>query len=298
MMPRPDVARMGISYRRIPILAVGRDIYLDTRLQIPKLETLYPSLPKLGADKPEQLAVERLLSHFTNDGGIFGHAVQLLPTDLPLLNDPGYYKDRGDFIGGDLSKQGMNKNRPDALAEVARALDFLEATLLADGRDWILGTDKPSLADIEAIWPFHWLTGLPGALPKDKFSPAVYPKVYAWIKRFQDAISAARRNTEKPQTLSGDEAAKVILASSFGENDGKVDEEDPLVVSQEMKKDDLVTVWPTDTGSSHKDSGKLVAINQDEVVWDTMSKESVRVHAPRHGFKVRRGLGENKGSRL
>lgn len=40
VMPRPDAARLGIGYRRIPILAISRDIYLDTRLQLQKLEKL------------------------------------------------------------------------------------------------------------------------------------------------------------------------------------------------------------------------------------------------------------------
>lgn len=298
MMPRPDVARLGICYRRVPILAIGRDIYLDTRLQIPKLEALYPSLPRLGATDPEQLAVERLLSHFTNEGRLFSYAVQLLPTDLPLLNDPKYFKDRGDFIGGNLNKDGMARTRPEALGEVERALNFLETTLLADGRDWILKTESPSLADIEAVWPFHWLTGLPGALPKDKFSAAVYPKVYAWIQRFQAAVSAAKKKVEKPATVSGEEAAKAILQSSFSEAEKQLIDTDPTAEAQDMKKGDLVTVWPTDTGSAHRDSGNLVSIDGEEVVWDTLSKESVRVHAPRHGFRVMRGLKENKGSKM
>ncbi|CAM1500710.1 Fc.00g098720.m01.CDS01 [Cosmosporella sp. VM-42] len=295
MMPRPDISRLGISYRRIPILAIGRDVYLDTRLQIPKLEALFPELPRLGATEPGQLAVERLLSHFTNDGDVFNHAVQLLPVDLPLLNDPKYYKDRGDFIGGDLSKEGMGKNRPEALREVARALEFLETTLLADGRDWVLKTETPSLADIEAVWPFHWLTGLPGALPKDKFSADVYPRVYAWIQRFQEAISTARKKTGKPRTISGDEAAQAISQSSYSESEKAVDGEDTVVASQKLKRGDTITVWPTDTGSSHRDSGKLVGIDAQEVVWET---PSVRVHAPRHGFGVRRDTNEGESAKL
>ena len=48
-----------------------------------------------------------------------------------------------------------------------------------------------------------------------------------------------------------------------------------------------VVVWPTDTGATHKDSGKLVSINGDEVVIEVSGeKGSVRVHAPRHGFRV------------
>ncbi|KAF7543251.1 hypothetical protein G7Z17_g10888 [Cylindrodendrum hubeiense] len=293
MMPRPDVSQLGISYRRIPILSIGRDVYLDTRLQIPKLEALFPEIPRLGATESDQLAVERLLSLFTNDTGLFGKAVQLLPTDLPLLQDPAYYRDRADFIGGNLSPEGMNAARPEALGAVIRALDLLETTLLADGRDWILKTARPSLADIEAVWPFHWLLGLPGALPKDHFSPAVYPRVYAWIQRFQDAVSTAKKQMGKPATLKGDQAVQAILQAPFNENEAAVDGKDAVVVAQGLQRGDLIRVWPTDTGSSGRDEGRLVGIDTREVVYEAGEGDHmVRVHAPRHGFRVKKVVDE------
>ncbi|KAH6985994.1 hypothetical protein BKA56DRAFT_670211 [Ilyonectria sp. MPI-CAGE-AT-0026] len=297
MMPRPDISQLGISYRRIPILSIGRDVYLDTRLQIPKLEKLFPEMPRLGATEPDQLAVERLLSLFTTDTGLFGKAVQLLPTDLPLLQDPAYYRDRADFMGGKLSPEGMTAARPEALVEVIRAFDLLETTLLTDGRDWILKTPGPSLADIEAVWPFHWLLGLPGALPKDRFSPTVYPRVYAWIQRFQDALSTAKKKVGKPATLNGDEAAQTILQAPFSGNERVVDAEDAVVIAQGLQKGDRVRVWPTDTGSSGRDEGKLVAIDAREVVYETgEGGRIVRVHAPRHGFRVKKVV--DKGAKL
>ncbi|KAH7149341.1 hypothetical protein B0J13DRAFT_303314 [Dactylonectria estremocensis] len=289
MMPRPDISRLGISYRRIPVLSIGRDVYLDTRLQIPKLEALFPEVPRLGAAEPDQLAVERLLSLFTNDTGLFGRAVQLLPTDLPLLQDPAYFRDRGDFIGGKLSVEGMNAARPEAIGEIIRAFDLLEATLLADGRDWILKTAGPSLADIEAVWPFHWLLELPGALPKDHFSPALYPRVFAWIQRFRAAVSAAKKQLGKPATLSGDEAARAILEAAFNEDDTALDSKDAVVVAQGLRQGDHVRIWPIDTGSSGVDVGKLVGIDTQEVVYETGKEaDSVRVHAPRHGFRIKK----------
>lgn len=293
-MPRPDVARLGICYRRIPILAIGRDVYLDTRLQIQKLEGLFPDLPRLGARDGEQRAIERLLSHFIIDGGVFDHAVQLLPTDLPLLKDPVYYKDRADFAGKELSEDSMARKRPAALGEIARAFELLETTLLADGREWILKTEKPSLADIEAVWPFHWLSGLPGALPQDRFSAKVYPRAYAWIHRFQEAVSAAKKRGEKPAALSGAEAAQTILASSFAEDAKPVDEGDAAAVAQGLRPGDTVRVWPTDTGSSHRDVGKLAGLDLDEIVYETAAEGAsyVRVHAPRHGFAVAKDAGD------
>ncbi|KAJ3508892.1 hypothetical protein NM208_g15747 [Fusarium decemcellulare] len=298
LMPRPDVSRLGISYRRIPILTIGRDVYLDTRLQIPKLEALFPSLPRLGATKPDEVGLERLLSSFTNDTGILNTAMQLLPQDLPLLQDPAYYRDRGEFIGANLSGESMEAKKPDALVEVARAFNFLETTLLADGRNWILGTEKPSLADIEAIWPFHWMAGLPGTLPQDKFSASVYPRVYAWIGRFQDAVSTAKKQVGKPATLSGDEAERNIQAVAFSEPEKNVDSEDAVVAAQGLRRGDAVMVWPTDTGSSWRDKGKLVSIDSEEVVYEARGNDgTVRVHAPRHGFRVEKVM-DGESSKL
>ena len=42
---------------------------------------------------------------------------------------------------------------PEALAHIWDAFDFLETGLLAYGRQWILKTEKPSLADIEG-WSY------------------------------------------------------------------------------------------------------------------------------------------------
>lgn len=295
MMPRPDVARLGVSYRRIPILTIGKDVYLDTRLQLLKLEAMFPSLPRLGAGDADGKAVERLLSHFIIDGGIFSKAVQLLPTDLPLLNDPAYYKDRGDFMGANLSKEAMQRARPEAVMEFTSAFSLLETTLLADGRNWILKTDEPSLADIEAVWPLHWLSGIPGALPEDMFSPRLYPKVYAWIQRFQKAVSTAKSKLGKPKTLSGEEAAKLITTSPFHQAEGGVDLDDPVVVALKLQKGDKVTLYPADTGRSHKDVGTLVAVNQEEVVIEVEADgdTAVRVHAPRHGFHLKKYTERN-----
>jgi glutathione S-transferase len=289
VMPRPDVSRLGVHYRRIPIVTIGRDVYLDTRLQLPKLEELSPSVPRLGAQEADQRALERLLSSFVIDGGLFNLASQLMPTDLPLFKDPVFFKDRSDFIGGTMSKEGLERARPGALTAFANTFDFLETGLLADGRDWILKTKEPSLADIEAVWPFHWLAGMPGALPKDKFSPDTYPKVFAWIARFQAAVEAAKKREAKPRTLTGEEAARLVTQSGFNEADGVVDEGDALVATLGLKKGDMVTVFPTDTGRSGKDTGRLVSISSKEVVIEIEAEgTALRVHAPRHGYKVQK----------
>ena len=129
-------------------MSIGRDIYCDTRLILQKLEERFPS-GALGAAQPEQKAIERLLEKWIIDGGIFSRASQLIPPEMPLLNDPKFTKDREDYTGRSWAKSDMIKNRPEALAHIRDAFYFLETTLLSDGREWILKTEKPSLADIE-----------------------------------------------------------------------------------------------------------------------------------------------------
>ena len=88
------------------------------------------------------------------DGGLFVRASQLLPSSLPLLKDPKFTKDREDYTGRSWTKENMVRGRPEALVEIRRAFELLETTLLADGRDWILGTEEPGLGDIEGEFNF------------------------------------------------------------------------------------------------------------------------------------------------
>lgn len=153
-MPRPDVKALGVEYRRIPVVAIGRDIYTDTRLILSKLEDLYPASdahPSISASTFEGKAMEKLLEYWMVDGGIFTRAAQLIPTSLPLFKDPKFIKDRQQFSGGGWNKDEMEAIRPESLVEIKGAFTFLEESLLADGREWILNTKSPSLADIEGM---------------------------------------------------------------------------------------------------------------------------------------------------
>jgi glutathione S-transferase len=153
-MPRPDLEAIGVKYRRIPVMAIGRDVYCDTRLMLDKLEQLFPN-SSLSASQPDQKAVQKLLEKWAIDAGVFSRASQLIPTTMPLLNDQKFTKDREDFSGRSWDKKQVEAMRPEALVHVREGFSFLETTLLADGRDWILKTDKPSLADIEGRADLH-----------------------------------------------------------------------------------------------------------------------------------------------
>lgn len=313
-MPRPDLAHLGIRHRRIPVLAIGRDVYVDTRLMLRRLEQLCPSVPPLGpssSGSAEARAVERLLDTLTVDSGLFLAAARLIPENMPLIRDPVFQRDRLDFFGkqpttsaGGNSADATALRRAEALVEVRYGAALLESTLLADGRDWILGTPTPSVADIEAIFPFHWLASMPGALlhggggsisceSSPGLSPAQFPRLFAWIDRFGSAVRAARKaQPAKPRVLDGPQAAAAVLAAPFVDSIAAgtssvdtVDTDDPVAQAAGLRAGMRVVLRPTDTGMSGRDVGRLLRLTADEVVLELDT--TVRLHAPRHGFVVR-----------
>ena len=301
-LPRPDVKALGISYRRIPLMSIGRDVYLDSRLILHKLEKKFPD-GALGATEPEQKGLEKLLEKWTIEAGVFNRAAQLIPTDMPLLRDPKFARDREDFSGRSWDSKDMAKMRPEAVAHVREAFALMETTLLADGREWILKTDKPSLADIEgeicmaslqsrrplmqspAIWVFDWLHGLKGALPREIIGERQYPKTFAWVDRFRIVVAAAGASAPKPATLKGDDALQRITSAEFSEPEGQVDGNDP----SGLQKGQQVEIWPIDSGFRHHDVGTLVAMDETEIVLSTQSSsggQEIRIHCPRTNFRI------------
>ncbi|KAI1133289.1 hypothetical protein F5Y10DRAFT_85567 [Nemania abortiva] len=178
-----------------------------------------------------------------------------------------------------------------------RWVRWLEKGLLADGREWILGSKSnsssnlgaagPSLADIEAVWVLHWVSRVPGALPPSVLSADSAPRVSAWLSRFNGAIKEAAGRAPAAQTLKGEDAARLVTGSAFAEPEGEVLAADPLVHARSLAKGAPVKMWPTDYGFSHKDRGRLVAVDDSEFVIEAKGAfGSVRIHAPRQGFTI------------
>ncbi|EPE05002.1 glutathione s-transferase [Ophiostoma piceae UAMH 11346] len=320
-LPRPDLARLGVRHRRIPVVAIDRDVYLDTRLILRKLEAIEGTdtvKPPLGVDANgslELLALERLLDILTVDTNVFLDTARLIPANVPVMKDPAFGRDRADFLGTPLSAKPPKPAaadtrsassappaskalvRAESLAEIRHAASILETSLLADGRDWILKTAAPSLADIEAIWPFHWLTTMPGAFedgasPAPALSPEQFPRLFAWIGRFNAALKAARKSATqpKPKRVDGAQAAEAIWASEAKDSAEGVDGNDPVARAAGLQVGQQAVVWPIDTGTLHKDVGRLVRLTADEAVVEVSapeSSQSVFLHAPRHMFRVR-----------
>jgi hypothetical protein len=93
-------------------------------------------------------------------------------------------------------------------------------------------------------------------------------------------------------TVGGEEARDRILglASETGD-EVRVDANEMLVKFYGLQRDSMVEVWPVDSGSAHVDIGRLLGLDSLEIVFETDA--GVRVHAPRHGFRLRPVISSN-----
>lgn len=165
-MPRPDLAAVGVKYRRIPVLSIGRDLYCDSALILEKLEQLYPG-SHMGGTTGTDKALIKLLQKWT-DLDVFARACESIPPDFPAMSDPTFLKDREELWGREWSKARQERMRAEALQSMRHNFDFLE-TMMADGeKEWVLESGGPSLADINGIFlPSH------AALPKESSDAAL-----------------------------------------------------------------------------------------------------------------------------
>jgi len=146
-----------------------------------------------------------------------------------------------------------------------------------------------------AIWPFHWLVEMEGALPPSVISQTQFPKVFAWISRFRNALKQAKSSGFKPVAVKGDDVVKYMQSARFVETAGEVDANDPLG----LKAGELVEMWPIDSGFTHRDRGILVTLTPNEMVVAKRTKigdREIYVHMPRWGFRITKVKTE--GARL
>ena len=100
-LPRPELSEaMGVTYRRIPILAIGRDIYADTSLIASTLERRYPASagygtlfpPRKGGGSSDTGMVKTFVMYYI-DRAVF----PLATSSLPYNKFPeAFLKDRSD----------------------------------------------------------------------------------------------------------------------------------------------------------------------------------------------------------
>lgn len=293
-MPRPDLASIGVGYRRIPILAIGKDVYCDSRLIISKLESLYPG-SRLALPTAAEAGVSKLFENWTVDGGIFANTVKLMPfwRDDGFLKNKAFLDDRQKLMGGRrMTADTMQSARVAGLQHLRQAFDLLETMFLADGRQWILATQEPSVADIDAVWPFEWLIvdkTMRGSLPEDQFGERNHPKVYAWVRRFMEEVSRKKQGIVTPTVMGGQSVLTSMVSTSspleavpFHKN-----------IAMGLQEGEMVEVYPSDYGQTGKSTGIVVGFTSDEVV--ILNEHGLHLHFPLWNFTVKKVVAGARG---
>lgn len=285
-MPRPDVAKLGLEYRRIPIMAVGNDVILESSLQVDRLEQM-----PLGRDaafqdsspSPDAKALQFLVTALTK--AFFRTAAMVLPLNGDFLKDKDWIADRAKLLNFDFAAVAAVR-QPSAIVEMAALLENIE-TLLSDGRDWVLGSPAVTPVDVEAIWIFIWLERMKGGLPDEHFGRDRFPRVRAWMDRFNKVLEEAKAKQGPVEDISGDEAARQIksAAPSYLEP-VPIQANDAGAKQLGVSLGDHVTVWTSDVPKAkERDSGKLLKLTNSHIWIEVSTAEgSFRLQAPRSTF--------------
>ncbi|EXJ70022.1 uncharacterized protein A1O5_07095 [Cladophialophora psammophila CBS 110553] len=288
-LPRPVLEKLGIRYRRIPILAIGRDIYCDTRIIIDKLEELFPESMIGGKGGPFERGLGHLFENWLIDGGPFWRTAGLIPPTAEVMHDKEWLQDRANMSGRNFDIETLKQGRAECLSHARMYFNMMENELLADGREYLLDTPEPTLADVHGIWTFDWTLQekmhMLEYLEKDVISASEFPKTFAYVDRFRKAMAKKQEQNGVPEELSSEETIERILASDCFEPEGSVDPLDPL----RLKKGQMVEIWPVESGFTHHDKGELVSIGIKEVVISSkpnLGEGRLRLHFPRVNFRI------------
>ncbi|KAJ7619694.1 hypothetical protein FB45DRAFT_1007211 [Roridomyces roridus] len=272
IMPRSEITdTLGIGHRRIPILAIGRDVYLDTSLIASALErrfsagntygTIFP--PRKGSTSCSDAALMKIFSKWWADEHLFMTLVQLVLWDQ--APEP-FVADRATLLGG-IPVEELKAKRPATTSKVAAQFALLEAQLA----DW---------PNFLCVWSKENWAGSENQLLDEGMTQ--FPHICAWMDRMEEHIGALE--AAQPVTrLTSDEAIAEIAK-------GDVEPED-VVGFQEaeaarlgFKRGDLVSVVIDGPGNIPT-IGPLIALNQEEIVIEIEGQAGVlRCHFPRVFF--------------
>ncbi|KAI0368075.1 hypothetical protein BV20DRAFT_999229 [Pilatotrama ljubarskyi] len=289
-LPRPDLAdRLGVTYRRIPILAIGKDVYCDSSLIATVLERRFPPSEGYGTLFPARkgggkadTGMIKALSMTYADRALFPLAAENLPYNKFA---PEFVNDRSAWLGKKIDPDAMAANQPVVKSWLVSHLALLEEQL-ADGREWLMDTETPSLADISVHFSWAWMQQFRSL--RDLFDRAKFPASTAWITRTSEYIAKVGSQQKTVlDNISGAQAAEIIHAS-VSEDPRTVGFDETEAARLGIKQHQYVSVTPSDNGKIPT-VGKLVSLSREEVAIETQgnSGKPVYCHFPRLNFVIK-----------
>jgi len=205
--PRSSLTDLGITYRRIPVNSIGKDVYCDNRVFLDAVQSIFAdkALPTCPADHAYEALGYRA----------FWISLPLIPASLIT---PETLKDREDLFSV-FGRPDYVDLRPNSLAEFKSVLDMLENECLVPG-PWINGP-KCSVADIHTIWIVKWAFQTVEICSELGFSRDDFPKVYKWIEGLP-----THNEQNDAKKISPEEAREKLLNSEYAAAEIGVDPKD------------------------------------------------------------------------
>ena len=267
-MPRPDLTDLGITYRRIPVISVGKDVYCDNSTF---LDAIQRHATQLGGHPLKSSPHDRAFEAWGYRS--FWSALPLV--DEALLTEP-MQKDR-EALFPVFTRRDYGQLHQNALSEWRSLFDTIENDFLAHGQHFIGGAE-PGVADIHAMWMVKWSLQTLTIGQDPAFSKEKWPKVWRWI----EGLSKHDEKGE-PEKIEAGKAKEVVFASEYIAKEVTVDTNDPLG----MKSGEVVAVEASDAApGTYPQKGSLVGLNVREAVVEL--ENGLRLHFPRQGYIVKR----------
>lgn len=268
VQPRPILRNLGITYRRVPVVSIGKDVIIDNRALIDIVAEVFPdkALPTTRHDHAYEAYGYRNFWII-----LASLPVKFLTKDLITER-----KDLFPVFG----KDNYAQLRPSTIAELRSFLQMIEHDFLSEATDdapFIFGA-KPGVADVHAIWiPRFAIETLNYAEDEKGFDKASLPKLHRWLSKFK-----AHTPENEPEKLSAEEASKRILASQYAAKEIGVDETD----STGLKKGQKVFVQTSDDNAPEnaQQHGTLIGLGERRIVIEL--DNGLRLHFPRVGYAV------------
>ncbi|KXS22479.1 hypothetical protein M427DRAFT_130150 [Gonapodya prolifera JEL478] len=285
MMPRPHLTPdLSGGYRRIPILQIGADIYCDSNCIIRELEKRFPT-PALGTSGEHEGLSYAL--HLWSDK--FFAVVVNLSSRRPGVPDA-FYKDREELNGVSMTAEALAANHPRARDQFRAHLNFLETQLAHSKTVWVLGTEKPHLADVQCWTPVRFAAMY--GMAADIFNETNYPAIFRWYTQLASLGFPSSSPLQVPPAplVSGEVAyAAAELASRGGSFAPSLGAD--LKDANGRKVGDAVGVIPDDQavlGRGPVLKGTLDGSSADTISirWKNPHGIYVVIHFPRSGYYI------------
>ncbi|KAG0057852.1 hypothetical protein BGZ83_000039 [Gryganskiella cystojenkinii] len=289
VLPRPLLEPLTHGYRRIPVMQIGNNVYCDTAMIMDELERRYP-----GEECSAQVGgLSDIITSWV-DKQLFVNIKDQMPWGAtaeeqkasPLhaaFGNANFLSDRSQLTGGrPINTEALKKAQPFLLDQLISNLDTLERTLKGG---WILGTSKPSAADISVYGKAHWLIvtrRAPEYVTKEN-----YPKIFAFFGQMNAYMKAHRHPTLDGFKISGEEALDVARTAAAQANKGFAATGESVHPKENRKVGQVVTVTPNDYGKVPV-QGEIVEITSRRVSIrpEPVAGVEVVIHFPRNGYMI------------